>query len=252
MRLRLPTLVFLLAVAANPLAAQDVTAVPDFTPGVPNKEQAAALLAAVELHFPLTMQFLRTEFPDDHAAFLASVEEIGGAEGQPVELMLKAFNELTELRRKYADKITFAPGLSQSIMLGLIADLHDRVFATEGPEVCGRFAHDGSAILFALGKSGTYATALDRQSLAYFEAVVGAIETPDYAGDVEPEDWNVLLSAMVSAGAPTSYVKTIGEGRRTDPDLCPAYAALFRTSGLLNTPEGLRTRADFAKNLAGY
>ena len=236
--------------AAGPAAAQ-VAATPQL-PEEHDAEQAAALVRALELHYPLTLALLEREFPADHAALMAVVEEIGGGEGQPVDLLLAASQQLAEVRRKYADRVVFAPGVSHPVMLGLLADFYDSVLATDGASVCGRFAHDGSAVLFELGLSGNYAGHLDRQSVAYFESVVLAIEAPEIAGALQPEDMAVLLAAMVRAGAPPSYVAAIAGGRPNDPNLCAAYAALFRTSGLLDSPEGARTRADFAKNLAGY
>ena len=233
------------------MAAAQVTATPDFQVGR-NEERAAAVSAAFEAHYPRTLELLEREFPRDHADLIAAVAEIGGGEGTPAQLLLAAADQMTALRRKYADRVLFAPSFSHSIMLGLLADFYDRVFATEGVSVCGRFAHDGSAILFELGLSAKYAGNLDRQSLAFFEAVVQAIEAPDQGEAVRPEDWGVVIGAMIAAGAPERYAEAISGGRPNDPDLCPAYAALFRISGLLDAPAGIRTRADFAKNLAGY
>lgn len=239
----------LLALAAVPASAQDAAA---SAADAERAARAVEVVNAIEGHYARTLALLEVEFPDDHAAFLLRIEEIGGAEGPFDTRLLAAFKQFTELRRKHAARLIFAPSLSHSIMLGRLADFYDRVLDAEGTSVCGRFALDGSAVLFELGLSERYADALDQQSLAYFEAVVEAIEAPVYNAPAGPEDWNALFATMLAAGFPESYVQSIAGGRPNDPDLCPALAAMFRTSGLLDTREGERTRADFASNLAGY
>jgi hypothetical protein len=231
-----------------PASAQDggVVATPDFSPQF-------ELLDVMASRYKRTVALIKSDFPDDYATLVASLAGISwqGSRDERIAL-LKAFEVLKELRRKYAERVLHAPGVSHAVMLGLLADFYDEVLKREGPAVCGRFASDGSAVLFDLGLSSKYADRLDLQSVAYFDAVVKAIEEPENPGEVRPDDWNVLLGAMVAAGAPRSYLDTIARGDRNDPDLCPALAAMFRASGLLDTPEGERTRADFARNLAGY
>jgi hypothetical protein len=231
-----------------PTLAQDrgIVATPDFSPQF-------ELVDVVAARFERTVALIKSDFPDDYATLVASLAGISwqGSRDERIAL-LKAFEVLKELRRKYAERVAHAPSVSHAVMLGLLADFYDEVLKAEGPAVCGRFASDGSAVLFDLGLSAKYADRLDLQSVAYFDAVVKAIEEPENPGAVLPEDWNVLLGAMVAAGAPQSFVDTIARGDRNDPDLCPALATMFRASGLLDTPEGERTRADFARNLAGY
>jgi hypothetical protein len=130
--------------------------------------------------------------------------------------------------------------------------LYDLVFKEEGPEVCGRFAQDGSAALFELGLSEKYAEALDQQSVVYFKSVVLAIENPEPSAPVRPGDWDVVLRLMLEAGAPPSFAATVAAGDPADPDLCPALTALLLTMSLMDEPEGQRVRADFAQNVAGY
>lgn len=246
--MRLLILALFLAFAAP--AAGQVTVTPNLT--LRTAPDAVDVVGLFEQHYGRTLKLLEAEFPADHATLRAELAEIDERVGEERLLLLAAFERLAEVRRKYADKLQYAPSFNHSVMLGRIADFHDLVFAGEGPQVCARFAHDGSGVLFELGLSRRYANALDLQSLAFFEAVVQAIEAPDYAEPVTTEDWTVVLGAMVAAGAPPDYLKTITTGDRNDPRLCPALAAMFRTSGLLDSPQGARTRADFAKNLAGY
>jgi hypothetical protein len=222
------------------------------TPADKNFAGDLGVLMTFRSMYPRTLELLKEEFPADYAVLLSHLAEIDEQQGRADQLLLAAFRKLGEVREKYAGKLIFAPGLQLSVMLGRLADFYDLVVKQDGPAVCGRFAGDGSAVLFEMGIADRYAVALDLQSFAYFDAVVKAIETPDYVGVVAPGDWGAVLGAMVYAGAPPSYVQTIGVGDETDPDLCPALAAMFRTSGLLQTPEGARTRADFGKNLSGY
>lgn len=245
-------LVFFLAIAIGcvPAGAQGVTATPDLSKFSP--PSAVNVLDIVGKLYGRTLTLLQAEFPEDYAALARRIADIDAQPGTEPVLLLASFEAMTELRRKYADKLLFASSLHHSVMLGRIADFHDLVFAGEGAAVCGRFALDGSGVLFELGLAAKYAVAIDLQSLAYFEAVVEAIEAPDYSGVAVPEDWSMVLGVMVAAGVPQTYVAAISAGDPNDPNLCPALAAMFRTSGLLDTPEGQRTRADFAKNLSGY
>lgn len=164
----------------------------------------------------------------------------------------QVFGELTAIRKKYAAKLLFAPGQALQNVLIRLAYFYDDVLVSRGPGVCGRFAQDGSGALFDLGVQDQYWQALDLQTEAYLSAVVQAIETPEYYGVVDDADWGVVFAAMVRRGSPLSYVATISAGDRNDPDLCPALAAMFRTSAGLEGPEGARTRADLAQNLTGY
>jgi hypothetical protein len=245
----LVSLTLVLLLVATPAVAQ-VVLTPELN--LRTAPDAVDVSALFSQRYPRTLALLEAEFPDDHANLMAELSEIDRQVGEESRLLLAAFERLRELRRKYADRLQFAPSFNHAVMLGLIADFHDLVFAGDGPQVCGRFAHDGSGVLFELGLSARYAQALDLQSVAFFEAVVRAIETPEFAEPVEPEDWNMVFAAMVIAGAPPDYVAAVARGDRNDPTLCPALAAMFRSSGLLDSPAGVRTRADFARNLTGY
>jgi hypothetical protein len=211
------------------------------------------LVEVVTSRFERTFAAIRSDFPDDYATLLAALSAISwqGIRDERVAL-LAAFAVIKDLRDVHAERVAHAPSVSHAVMLGLLADFYDEVLKAEGPAVCGRFASDGSAVLFELGLSEKYARRLDLQSAAYFDAVVRATETPENPEAVRPEDWTFLLGNMVAAGAPRSFVDTIARGDPNDPDLCPALATMFRASGLLDTPEGARTRADLAKNLSGY
>jgi hypothetical protein len=239
---------FALVAGMVPASAQDhsIVATPDTSPRF-------ELVDVVTSRFGRTMAAIRSDFPDDYATLVAVLSGISW-QGVPDErvALLTAFEVMKDLRAEHAERVAHAPSVSHAVMLGLLADFYEEVLKAEGPAVCGRFAGDGSAVLFELGLSEKYARRLDLQSAAYFDAVVRAIETPENPGPVRPEDWSILLSNMVAAGAPPSFVDTIARGDPTDPDLCRALATMFRASGLLDTPEGARTRADLAKNLAGY
>lgn len=224
-----------------------VAVVPDLSPA-----GRFDFMAEVDKRYGQTLEVIKTEFPDDYAVAIAHIAGISWRGGEEDRALLGAFSILTELKKKYAGRLLYAPSVRHAAMLAGLAKFYVTVSENEGPEVCGRFAQDGSGVLFERGLSGKYAAALDAQSAAYFEAVVAAIETPEYSGAVQPDDWSAVMSAMIAAGAPQSFAKTISAGDRSDPDLCPALAAMFVTSAFLNTPEGARTRGDFAKNLAGY
>lgn len=249
--MRLIALLFALALSVLPATAQEggVAATPDVLPG---SGDGLRLLAEVERRFPRSLALIKQEFPDDYPGLVASISAVSWQGGEEKVALLKAFELLKAQRQKYRDKAVFAPSNLQAASLQILAHLFQEVFKAEGSQVCGRFAQDGSAVLFDLGISDKYTELLDLQATAYLAMVVKGIEEPDYAGELKPEDWGQVLGAMVTSGMPKSYVQTISKGDRNDPDLCPAMASMMLASALLNTPEGARTRADFARNLAGY
>jgi hypothetical protein len=204
-----------------------------------------------ELH-PRTLTILQVDFPSDLDAMTEKLAEIEKRGGDRQAAAAYLFGEMTALRRKYADKLAFSPNPSLVKLLLRLADFYDQVLKTAGTEVCGRFAQDGAGLLFDIGLADSFREALDMQSEAFFDAVVRAIETPEYHGPVDSSDWSVVMGAMIGLGSPPSYITTISAGDSSDPDLCLAQAAMFRASAVLTTPEGERTRADLARNLTGY
>jgi hypothetical protein len=231
-------------------AAQDsgVVATPDINTN-PNRFD---ILGAMTARYPRTFAFVKEEFPDDYATLVSTIAGIGLTDADQRTAMLAGFEQMKEMRARYADKIRFAPTISHVLMLQLVAEFHELVLKDEGPAVCGRFASDGSAALFAAGLAEKYAERLDLQSFAYLDAVVKAIEAPDDNGVATPEDWSEVMGEMIKAGAPRSFVAAIARPDPRDPDLCPALSALFRATSILATPAAGRVRADLAGNLAGY
>jgi hypothetical protein len=217
-------------------------------------EQAepAGFEAVARERFARTLAAIEADFPDDFRLLDAHLGQIATAGVDEKNASILFFEQLTALRRKYAYKMIEAPTAAHAAILGRLAAFYDQVFAAEGPLVCGRFAHEGTGALFELGLGQKYAGLIDLQSAAYFAAVAAAFETPEYSGIAGRRDWNIVLETMIRAGMPRSYVEAISSGRGGDPDLCPAYSALFRGTGVLNTVEGSRIRADLAKNLVGY
>jgi hypothetical protein len=128
----------------------------------------------------------------------------------------------------------------------------ERVAADAGPEICGRFAQDGSGALFERGLSARFAPLIDQQSAAYFEAVVAAIENPEVHGPIAQEDWAEVFRQMVENGHPQSYVATIARGAAEDPALCPALSAMLGAAARMEAPSAVRFRADFANSITGY
>ena len=239
----------LLFTACAPAVAQGVTATPDLRRMQRGGVDVAALF---ERQFAQTGAVLRADFPADRRRLADDLKAIDRMAGPPTALMTLVFKRLTELKRPYAARLKFAPGAAQSALLAHLAGFYERLFEAEGAAVCGRFAQDGTAVLFELGLSEKYAQLIDRQSVAYLKAVVGAIETPEPSEPVRPEDWEAVMTRLLEAGAPPSFAATIAGGDPNDPDLCPALATLLLTISLMETPEAARARADFAQNLAGY
>lgn len=199
-----------------------------------------------------TLAVLRAEFPQEHRALL---QRIGILErsGQSDMLMASGgFDAVGAIRRQYAARLEFAPPQALAALLASTAAFHEAVFEGEGPGGCGLFARNGSGTLFQLGRAEAYANQIDLQSALYFEAVAGAIERPEFYGTTGPADFAALLLAMTKAGAPPDYLAAIAGGKPSDVNLCPALATMFRAASVFDTPEGLRVRADLAKNLAGY
>jgi hypothetical protein len=201
---------------------------------------------------PRTLAVLEAEFPADHRALMIRIGALERS-GQSQMLMLSgAFDAIGSIRRKYADRLQYAPPDALSALLTTAAGFHASVLEGEGPGGCGVFAQNGTGTLFQLGKSKAYRREIDLQSAMYFEAVAGAIERPEYYGEPQQADLAALFAVLAAAGVPETYVPAIVSGRPSDPDLCPALIAMFKAAAIFDTPEGLRARADLAKNLAGY
>jgi hypothetical protein len=251
MRSLLPVFAAAMMILTGPAIAQSggVVAAPDLSPN-----PSPRIMQAMGELYGRTLTVIKRDFPADYPDLVTAFAtlEWTGNRANVDRALLAAAEAIKSVRQKYADKLLFAPSVSHAVMLGFLADFYDAVFKGEGPRTCGRFARDGSAVLFQLGLAAKYARQLDVQSVAYFDSVVKAIEEPNDNGVAGPADWEMVGGAMLASGMPPSYLETIAKGDPADPDLCPALAAIFRTSGLLDTPEGARVRADFARNLAGY
>lgn len=239
----------ILVVWCAPVFAQGVTATPDLRR---MQRGGVAVVDLFEKQFEQTLALLEADFPADYRALIADLNVIDRMVGEESALLTLAFKRLTELRRKYAARLGFAPTTAHAVMLGHLAGFYDRVLEEQGVAVCGRFAQDGTAVLFELGLADTYADMIDRQSLAYFSAVVQSIETPEPSEAVRPEDWEIVMGRLLEAGAPPSFASSIAAGDAADPDLCPAFTTLLLTISLMETPEAARARADFAQSLTGY
>lgn len=242
-------LCLILLATCLPALAQGVTATPDLRRMQRGGVDIAALFNE---RFTDTLAALEADFPADSRRLRDELEVIDRMAGPRPVLMALAFKRLTELKRRYAARLKFAPGKVQAAMLGHLAGFYDRVFKEEGTEVCGRFAQDGTAVLFELGLAEKYGEMIDLQSLAFVHAVVGAIERPEPSEAAKPEDWEAVMRRLIEAGAPPTFAEAIGSGDPANPDLCPALTAFLLTISLLDTPEAGRVRADFAQNLAGY
>jgi hypothetical protein len=127
-----------------------------------------------------------------------------------------------------------------------------RVQLEAGPEICGRFAQDGSGALFADGQAERFAKLIDQQSAAYFAAVVAAIEDPEIHAPVQQEDWAAVFARMAEEGYPRGFAATIARSAADDPALCAALSAMLHTAVVMDDDGAARFRADFAANATGY
>lgn len=250
--MRLILALLFLAMSSTCATAQSegsVVAAPDLTPA-PSED--FDLRAELTTRFSRTFEIMQREFPDDYAAMVASLAAISWQGVDDKTALVASFEVIKTVRRKYADRLRFAPTVALGVMLGLLADFYDAVARTDGAQVCARFALDGSSALFGLGLSEKYIEELDLQSVAFFDAVAKAIETPEFREVAAESDWIAVYRAMVEAGAPQRFVEVLTRGELRAPELCTAYATLFRAAGLIETPEANRVRGDLAQNLAGY
>lgn len=219
---------------------------------VPAQSQEPSFRELFESRNGRTLAVLRAEFPQDYSSLMIRIGAVERSELSETLKLSAGFAAVSDLRRKYVDRLRYAPPQTLAALLDSAAGFHLAVLEGEGPEACGVFAQNGTGALFAADRSEPYAAAIDLQSARYFEAVAGAIERPEYYGEPQEQDFAIVLAALVAAKLPESYVRAIVSGRPSDPDLCPALVALFRTASVLDSPQGLRVRADLAVNLAGY
>ncbi|WP_354041243.1 hypothetical protein [Devosia sp. UYZn731] len=235
----------LFAIALVALAA---LAPPAFAVETTN-ETTAALFAE---QYPVTRSVLAADFPQDLQALEQSFGDIDSTEISPQLKMQRAFLELTALRKQYASQLQFARADMSALVVLSLADFYQSVLQRDGAAVCGGFATDGAGALYTIGAAPGYALELDRQSAAYFSAVVSALEDPDAVGPASEEDWKQVMSQIVTDGHPPSYLASIAGGRATDPDLCPALSAFMHAMVDVKSDVALRARADFIQNATGY
>lgn len=201
---------------------------------------------------PRTIAVLKAEFPDDLRALLQRIDAISASD-QSLKIKLSGgFDAVRGIRKKYAPRLAFAPPEALAGLLVAAAGYHEAVLGGEGPGGCGVFAQNGTGTLFQLDRSELYAKEIDLQSALYLEAVAAGIETPEYYGDVTQDDFNELLAVMAKAGVSKDYLTALAGGKPSDPNLCPALVTMFKSAAVVDTPAGLRVRADLAKNLTGY
>lgn len=199
-----------------------------------------------------TLAVLEAEFPQDHRMLLL---RLGAIERSNQSEMLKftaAFGLIGDLRKQYAPRLRFAPPSALERLLRATAAFHERVLEVDGDATCGAFAQNGTGVLYQLGTSDKYAVEIDRQSAEYFEAVAQAIERPEAYGEMQKDDFALVLRGMLAAGSSDQQVALILAGRPDAEGYCSAIAAMFRIAAVLDQPAGLRARADLAVNLAGY
>jgi hypothetical protein len=228
------------------------TALVVLTAAAPAQDTAPAFSKLFAERNARTLAVLEAEFPADYRALMI---RIGAVERSGQSEMLKlsgSFAAVSDIRRKYAGRLRFAPPDALAALLTAAAGFHDAVLEGEGVGTCGVFAQNGTGALYQLSRSEPYAREIDLQSALYFEAVAAAIERPEYYGETSQADFAALLAAMGAAGVPPGYAASIAGGRPSDPDFCPALSTMFKAAAVFDTPEGLRVRADLAKNLAGY
>lgn len=199
-----------------------------------------------------TMKVLEAEFPQEHRTLLI---RLGAIERSNQSEMLKfgsAFALLGDIRKSYAPRLRFAPPGALERLLRSAAAFHERVLELDGAATCSAFARNGTGVFYQLGTADKYAVEIDRQSATYFEAVAAAIEQPEAYGELQKDDFALVLRGMLAAGSSQEEVALILAGQPDAEGYCKAVAAMFRIASVLDAPAGLRARADLAVNLAGY
>ncbi|WP_072339984.1 hypothetical protein [Devosia enhydra] len=199
-----------------------------------------------------TLAILDADFPRDHEALLAAARALRHADLTLDQKLERLFAMMSDTRKRYAERLRFAPGPQHRLMMGVLGAFMAEVDRVAGSEVCTAFAQDGTGALFQSGVASQFSAAIDVQSAAYFAAVVAAIENPEIHPPVLEADWSAVFAQMARDGHPLSYVESIAGGSPDDPALCSALSAMFRSAALMPGAPGERFRADFAPKLAGY
>jgi len=225
----------LVALVVFPAQAQDKTFTERFT------ERNARTLAVLE-----------AEFPQDHRTLMIRIGAIERSSQSDMLKLSASFASISDIRKKYADRLRFAPPVALEKLLRAAAAFHERVLELDGEAACSAFAQSGTGVLFQLANSDKYVVEIDRQSAEYFSAVTQGIEHPEFYGEAQQDDLALVLRAMLAAGSSQEQVALILAGRPNTEGYCSALAAMFRVASVLDAPQGLRARADLAVNLAGY
>ena len=204
------------------------------------------LMAEVGKRYGQTLEVIKSEFPDDYAVLMANIAGLSWQGGEENRALLGAFGILTELKKKYASRLPFAPSRNHTGMLGSLAKFYvayptarERSVRPVRARQVGRAVRAGAFGQVRGGARRAVRRLFRGRCRGHRDA---GIQRRRAAGD-----WSAVMNAMLAAGRPQSFVKTISEGNRADPDLCPALSAMFVTSGVLDTPEGRRTRRSRAE-----
>jgi hypothetical protein len=233
-----------LALPVSSAMALEVVAAP--------KLSAKDTVSIFERRYAKTLKVLQADFPADYEELMAFAAEVERSNVSDDEKLSAQFKALTQLRKKYADSVVYAPDDALERVLGLLGEFYQEVLNHEGPLICGQFASNGSGVLFQQKVSATYAGRLDAQSEAYFNAVVQSIENPSFRKPIEKDDWMSVSQSVVDAGGSINDLMRIAKGDPRDPSLCSSLSTFFLMIAQIRTDEGGRIRADFAHNVTGY
>lgn len=210
------------------------------------------VLGSFEQVYPQTLKLLQADFPADYEDLVAFIDGLDPERYDAAAGLTAASVKLTEIKRKLAFRIPYAPDEALQRVMVFLTEFHKLVDERAGPEACTDFAANGTGALFDRGIWQQFSVELDVQSLAFLTAVREAIANPSYHGTIRKGDFDAIGAALLAHGGSVEDLSRIAKNDPKDPKLCGSIAAFFGVVALLDTPQGERARADFARNAGGY
>jgi hypothetical protein len=204
---------------------------------------------------PQTLGILDDRFPDE----LNRLEQTlnGVIEGAQAdfdhEAALEGFAEVIATERQsYVSIITTAPDAALQAAITSLRDFMQKVYDTEGPEICGRFANEGSSVLYETDIAEHYSAELDRQSALFLAAAADARDTPTDHGEASDADLQATFNKMLKEGGTQHQIDVLAAQDPTDPEVCPALINMLSALAILEGDVGARSRAYFLPDFVGY
>ena len=195
-------------------------------------------------------KIVKSSFPEEYTALTTELSVALKAGAGQIELAGISQRAITALRQAHADEILSAPDDRLREIVTMSRDLHGAVLANEGRAVCNRFAIGGPASLDG-NTLGKFVEVLDAQGSAVLKAIVeGQTDARPPSERASAADWDAARAEAVTQGISQAQLDALSTLDQADGDLCGGLIGLMGAFLAMDTPQGLRLRANYVRDLA--